>query len=147
MPAKQILAEEQKRRLHRLQRAGQIDAPKTAFAQKLLQDPLLMSVRNDKKDRPMGGPCISRLRRRVEDETHGALPYGDEEPGFPGLSMKRQQVRYTRELEEYAKQMAALGPETEPKAGLAPPNPQQPANPQHPPNEQQPPHGADIHIQ
>lgn len=68
-----------------------------------------------------------RTRRRGGDpETRERDPFGDEEPGFPGLSMKRQQARYKRELEEYAKKMTAAGPEVDPNTGLPAPHPQQP---------------------
>lgn len=111
VPARTMLARKQKRDLHRLQKFGVIDPPKTAFAQKLLEDPLLMRLRRDRASRPIPGSFVGRLRLRAGDpETHAQEPFGDEEPGFPGLSMKRQQVRYKREMKEYQKKMAELQP-------------------------------------
>lgn len=127
LKAKEILARKQKHDLRLLQAAGKIDTPKTAFAQKLLQDPLLMRVREDKKNRPVQGSYVQRTRRRGGDpETREKEPYGDEEPGFPGLSMKREQVRYKREREEYAKKIAEVQTEADKAAGVPLPHVCQP---------------------
>lgn len=125
-PAKEVLARQQKRDLRRLQRAGKIDPPKTAFAQKLLEDPLLMRPRSSKNSTPMSGSFIARTRRRgggPDGERGERQPHGDEEPGFPGLSMKRQQVRYKSELEKQAKEMKARQKELDEQAGLPVPPP------------------------
>lgn len=127
--AREMLARKQKRDLRRLQHAGEIDPPKTVFAQKLLDDPLLMRVRRDKTNVPIPGSYVSRTRRRGgSPETRERKPFGDEEPGFPGLSMKRGQARYKRELEEYEKRVAAA--EKELKDAGAPSSPTRPLDPQ-----------------
>lgn len=62
--------------------AGHLSAPASQFAVNLLASPLL----------PLPGPnasFIARLRRRAVDPRD---PLGDEEPGFPGVSMKREQT-------------------------------------------------------
>jgi hypothetical protein len=51
------------------------------------------------------GPFIQRLRRRAHDLP---LPLGDEEPGFPGVSMKLEQRRYKRKIEAWKQASAAL---------------------------------------
>lgn len=122
-----MLARQQKQNLRRLQRAGEIDPPKTAFAQKLLDDPLLMRVRRGKNNCPISGSYVRRTRLRGGDpETREKKPLGDEEPGFPGLSMKRQQVRFKRELEECEKQMAAMQQDLEKQASGQIPDPNAP---------------------
>lgn len=120
--AKEVLAWKQRRDLWRLKQKGEIDTPESAFAQKLAADPLLMRPTHDKKGRPIAGPFADRLRRRAGDaEAEEREPFGDEEPGFPGLSMKREQVRHKSELEKAEKQMAELAKESPfPPAPLPP---------------------------
>lgn len=126
IPAKKMLARKQKQDLRRLQRAGEIDSPKTLFAQKLLEDPLLMRLRRTKSGAPIAGSYAQRTRRRgggPEGERGMRQPLGDEEPGFPGLSMKRRQAAYKRELEEYDKKVEELQHEVDREAGLPTPDP------------------------
>lgn len=112
IPVEELLALRQKRALRRLQQAGQIDPPRSLFAQKLLDDPLLMRPRHGKDGSPIHGSFVWRTRRRGGDpENSKQAPFGDEEPGFPGVSMKRVQRKYKRELEEYEKQMREAYPE------------------------------------
>lgn len=102
VPAEEILHRHQKRDVQRLVQAGFIDPPKTRFAEKLLEDPLLLRQLKDHKGRKTPGSFISRVRRRAggpEGERGVRQPFGDEEPGFPGLSMKAVQKEYKRELE------------------------------------------------
>lgn len=74
--------------------------PRNLFNQRLMEDPLLYRPFNSTKS-PLGSqptdasdsPMIQRLRRRAHDPPK---PYGDEEPGFPGTSMKKEQRRFKR---------------------------------------------------
>jgi hypothetical protein len=95
--------------------------PRNRFNLKLMEDPLLtLPSRRLSHEYPnqyshgeqkisdgsaAPGPFIQRLRRRAHDLP---LPLGDEEPGFPGVSMKLEQKRYKRKIEAWKQASAAL---------------------------------------
>lgn len=61
--------------------------PQNPFAQHLAKRPLLMLPTSPNGDLPTS-PLTARLRRRAANPRQ---PLGDEEPGFPGVSLKAQQ--------------------------------------------------------
>lgn len=90
--------------------------PRNQFNQGLMEDPLLAQQAHPSNgERPAlvsedgkiavdvsaaPGPFIQRLRRRAHDPP---LPLGDEEPGFPGISMKLESKRLKRKNEAQKK--------------------------------------------
>jgi len=102
LSAEQALAQNFRRDYKRLNRAGLLTTPVSSdntFTRKLREKPLL-GLPQYIDGRPSGS-FLDRLRRRREGK-----PLGDEEPGFPGVSMKRVQ----REAKH------ALGMELQPSA-------------------------------
>lgn len=99
-------------RLVRPDRGTTATTPQNLFSQKLAEKPLLALPSRRHSDefalpfRPAEermldgaaapGPFIQRLRRRGQ-----GLPLGDEEPGFPGVSLKRESRRLRRRIEVY----------------------------------------------
>ena len=88
-----VLTKKRQRDFSRLARAGLIDhpQPRSVFGQKIFDDPLLSLPHT--VDGPAPSPMTERLRRRAQNPRH---PLGDEEPGFPGVSLKRIQRRMKR---------------------------------------------------
>ena len=94
------------------------------FNQSLREDPLLAlpSRPRHPSSAPMeheaadaAGPVTQRLRRRAQNPP---LPLGDDEPGFPGESVKVEQKLYKRKFEAFKKRaQAALLPDHLPTAG------------------------------
>ena len=96
------------------------------FNQSLREDPLLAlpsrprprgpsSVHSEQEAADAAGPVTQRLRRRAQNPP---LPLGDDEPGFPGESVKAEQKRYKRKFEAFKKRaQAALLPDHLPTAG------------------------------
>ena len=94
--AEYYLAKKRHHDFQSLASAGLISSPTqnpSKFAQKLRQDPLL-SLPNGED-----GPVTQRLRRRA-----AGGPLGDEEPGFPGVSLKRQQRKLKGNYETFKKE-------------------------------------------
>ena len=86
----QVLANIRRRDFRRLAHNGLIDPPfpRNIFSQKLLNDPLLSLPHT--KSGPATSPMTERLHRRTQEPRQ---PLGDEEPGFPGISLKLEQRR------------------------------------------------------
>ena len=96
------------------------------FNQSLREDPLLAlpsrprprgpsTVHSEQEAADAAGPVTQRLRRRAQNPL---LPLGDEEPGFPGESVKAEQKLYKRKFEAFKKRaQAALLPDHLPTAG------------------------------
>ena len=94
-----VLKEKRRADYRHLVHAGLIHNPPTkprnAFTAKLLDDPLICLPL--KKDQSEPGPFIERLRRRQKDP---AEPFGDGEPGFPGVSLKKLRNRGSSKRDE-----------------------------------------------
>ena len=115
--ARPILAEEQQNTLKCLARSGLVDVSRpqqNSFNRKLAEDPLLIVPNTP--GAVYVSPFVERLRRRREGK-----PYGDEEPGFPGVSMKKVQREAKRRLEEWrvAAKNIAPPPQSEGAAAAA----------------------------
>lgn len=101
LTAEQVLAKKRQADYRRLAKTRFLEFPtqsRNVFTQKLLEDPLLSLPRTD--EGPAPSPFIERLHRRQQNPRE---PLGDEEPGFPGVSMKAEQRRWKRKWEEMTK--------------------------------------------
>ncbi|KAK3722476.1 Chromatin structure-remodeling complex protein rsc9 [Vermiconidia calcicola] len=97
---------------------GLLDLPQSRFGANLAEAPLMAvphTLATTITYDPSTSPFIERLRRR-RGENDQRLPYGDEEPGFPGVSLKKEQQalkskwRRMRDMYTAAQQPGALQP-------------------------------------
>ena len=94
--AEAMLKKVQKQDFRREKRKGLIQPAlppqKTSvFAQHLRNDPRLSLRHSHRTGAPNPSPFIERLQRRSQQPARAVL--GDEEPGFPGVSLKAEQTR------------------------------------------------------
>lgn len=112
--AKWVMAKQREQDHKRLAKTGLLMPAQSRFASTLLRDPLLSLPLNDKErlthdGQPAPSSYTQRLDRRSTKDPKG--PLGDEEPGFPGVSIKLAQREAKRKWEEVTK---ALQPPTQP---------------------------------